>query len=69
MANTLRDYEDSLKNIVHQNVLKFRESKCNSCVYKGENKFCQVNYDFLPEFQKYRYNACPKKIWVENWGS
>lgn len=65
MADDMRDYEDRLKVLVQTPVLKLRQEKCNSCKYKGSNNFCQVNYSYLPEVQKYRYHACPKKFWVE----
>lgn len=63
-----QDYEDRLKVLVHQNILKNRQALCNECDKKGVNGFCQVNFDYLPEFQPYKYNACPLKRWKESWG-
>jgi hypothetical protein len=67
MASQSRDFEDRLKSQVHQATLKFRKSKCDECPHKGKNNFCQIALQFLPDFQLYRHNACPKKIWLENW--
>ena len=62
-----QDFEDRLKVLVHQNILRHRQNLCNECPQKGNNKFCQVNYDYLPEFQQYKYNACPLGRWKESW--
>jgi hypothetical protein len=69
MASQIRDYEDQLKLLAPKNALKFRQEKCDKCSSKGENKFCQENLQYLPDFQQYRYNACPKKLWLEVWSS
>ena len=65
MANELSNYEDRLKVLVNKNALKMRQTKCESCKHMGSNNFCQINFMFLPEFLPYKYNACPKKLWVE----
>lgn len=62
-----RDFEDRLKTLVHKSVLEHRKNLCNSCEFKGINNFCQKNYEYLPEFQLYRYHACPEKKWTEHW--
>jgi hypothetical protein len=67
MASQSRDFEDRLKSQVHQSVLKHRKGICDGCEYKGANNFCQQTFEFLPEFQKYRYHTCPIKKWTENW--
>ena len=61
------DFEDRLKVLVHQNILKHRQNLCNECPQKGANGFCQVKFDYLPEFQQYRYNSCPAGRWKESW--
>lgn len=67
MGNKLIDYEDNMKNMVQGPVLKRRREVCDECQYKGENNFCQKNAKWLPDFQMYRYNECPIKIWSYNW--
>lgn len=60
-----KDFEDRLKVLVHQSVLNHRKNMCNGCKQKGANKFCQVKFDYLPEHQLYKYNACPLGLWKE----
>lgn len=67
MSKERADWEDTLKVLVHQTVLNHRKNACDGCPKKGDNKFCQVNLEYLPEFQKYKYNACPNEHWKENW--
>lgn len=62
-----KDYEDRLKVLVHQNILKHRENLCNECDKKGVNGFCQVNFNYLSEHRLYKYNACPIDRWKESW--
>ena len=63
----LVDVENELFNITR------KTSKCPTkkyipkCDKKGANNFCQVNYEFLPEFQLYKYHACPLSRWKESW--
>lgn len=61
------DFEDRLKVLVHKSVLAHRQNLCKECDKCGENKFCQVNLEYLPEFQQYRYYACPIGRWKESW--
>lgn len=65
-AKQKQDHDDRLKVLVHQSVLHHRKNACNGCEKKGANNFCQVNYEYLPEFQLYRYHACPNGHWVES---
>lgn len=67
MGNKLLDYEEQMRNRVQGPALKHRRDLCNGCNYKGANNFCQKNSQWLPDFQVFRYNACPIGIWVENW--
>lgn len=62
-----QDFEDRLKVLVHQSVLNQRKNLCNGCDKKGANGFCQVNFDYLPEHQQYKYNKCPLDRWKESW--
>lgn len=64
-----KDFEDRLKVLVHQSVLNQRKAICNGCPNKGANNFCQVDYDYLPEKQLYKYNSCPAERWKEHWAA
>ena len=59
--------EERMKLEVPTPILKKRKSYCDECKNKGANNFCQINSQWLPEFLKYRYNACPAGIWVDGW--
>ena len=67
MSKQRSDWEDSLKLLVPQKVLDARKTACNKCKLKGPNGFCQENAEWLEEFQKYRYNKCPKGTWSDGW--
>lgn len=58
------EMEDNLKLQVPTPVLKQRNALCAGCKFKGDNNFCQVNFQWLPEFAKFRYNACPNDLWT-----
>lgn len=62
-----QDFEDRLKVLVHQNILKHRQNLCKECTNNGDNGFCQVDYSYLPEHRLYKYNACPVDRWKESW--
>lgn len=66
MGNKLLDYEDNMRGLVPRHVLIKRQDYCANCEHRGANNFCQKNAQWLTEFVKMNYNACPAGIWTDS---